>query len=201
LAIKRAHAAVGFHPDFPCSKVPGAVTVFIVPDAPREDAWNHWMETAFVAAPVADPGALKAVHARLGIARLVASEVFVRTPRYRPVALTVTVEGDPVDPSKIREQIKQRLQDFLDPLIGGDKKEGWSFGEPMRPSVLLREAQGAIGETADVISVSIRLLDSCEAEEDCSEVGIGEHDLVTLREVKVQFRQAAAGQSSQGGFR
>jgi predicted phage baseplate assembly protein len=201
VAIKRAHAAVGFHPDFPCAKVPGAVTVFLVPDAPREDVETDWLETAFVAAPVADPGALEAVRARLGMARLVASEVFVRTPRYRPVALTVTVEGDPADPSRIREQIRERLQDFLDPLIGGDKKMGWPFGEPLRPSALLREAQRALDETAGVIAVSIKLLDTSDAEEDCSDVAIGEHELVTLREVRVQLRRSAAGRPSQRGLR
>ena len=122
LAIKRAHAAVGFHPDHPCTKVPGAGTVFVVPDAPREEVDDDWLESAFVAAPVADPGALEAVRTRLHTARLVTSEVFVHNPRYRPVTLTVTVEGDPIDPSMVREQIKRRLQNFLDPLVGGDQE-------------------------------------------------------------------------------
>ena len=37
VAIKRAHAAVGFHPNHPCTPIPGAVTVFILPDVSRPE--------------------------------------------------------------------------------------------------------------------------------------------------------------------
>jgi Baseplate J-like protein len=201
IAIERAHAAVGFHPDHPCTTVPGAVTVFVVPDAPREEVDDDWIENAFVAMPAADPGALQAVRTQLNMARLVTSEVFVRNPRYRPVALTVTVEGEPLDPSALREQVKKQLQNFLDPLDGGDDNEGWPFGEPLRPSVLLRETQHAVGEAGDAISVSIKLLDTDVAAEDCSDVRIGEHELVALREVTVQLRRSTAIRPSQGGLR
>ena len=201
VAIKRAHAAVGFHPDHPCTTVPGAVTVFVVPDAPREEVDEEWVESALVVAPVPDPGALRAVRTRLETARLVTSEVFVRSPRYRPVALTVTVEGDLADPITIREQITERLQHFLDPLIGGDEKQGWPFGEPLRPSVLLRESQRALGEAGEVLSVSITLLDTDAAAEDCSDVSIGEHELVTLCAVNVQLRRSTASRPTHGGLR
>jgi hypothetical protein len=201
IALKRAHAAVGFHPGHPCTKVPGAVTIFVVPDAPREEVDDEWVENAFVAGPVADPGALEAVCRRLDLARLVTSEVFVRNPLYRPIALTVTVEGDPGDPSTLREQIKKRLQNFVDPLVGDDQEQGWPFGEPLRPSVLLREAQRALGETGEVVSVSIKLLDTDAAAEDCSDVRIGEHALVTLHEVNVQLRRSTANRPRQGGLR
>ena len=54
--------------------MPGAVTLFVVPDAPRPDQLSEdseefdekLVESAFVAAPVPDPGALAAVRARLG---------------------------------------------------------------------------------------------------------------------------------------
>jgi predicted phage baseplate assembly protein len=201
VAIKRAYAAVGFHPAHPCTKVPGAVTVFVVPDAPREAGNDEWVESAFVAAPVVDPGALHAVRKRLETARLVTSEVFVCNPRYRPVALTVTVEGEPVDTSRIRTQITERLQHFLDPLSGGDTQQGWPFGEPLRPSVLVREAQRALGEAGTVVSVAIKLLDTAESAQDCFDVRIGEHDIVTLREVNVQLRRATADRPNQGGLR
>jgi hypothetical protein len=201
VAMKRAHVAVGFHPDHPCTKVPGAVTVFVVPDAPRETVDEAWVESAFVAAPVADPGALNAVGAQLETARLIASEVFVRNPRYRPVALTLTVEGDPADPMTMRERLKAHLQDFLDPLTGSDTRQGWPFGEPLRPSVLLRESQRALGDAGEVIAVAIKLLDTDAGAEECFDVSIGEHELVTLRDVNVQLRRSTQSRLTHGGLR
>ena len=133
VAIKRAHAAVGFHPDHPCTKVPGAVTVFVVPDAPREEVDEDWVESALVAAPMPTPVRWQQSARELETARLVTSEVFVRSPRYRPVALTVTVEGDPADPIELREQIKEQLQNFLDPLIGGDEETGMAVWRTATP--------------------------------------------------------------------
>jgi predicted phage baseplate assembly protein len=198
VAIKRAHAAIGYHPTYPCTIVPGAVTVFIVPDAPREEVDEDWVESALVSAPQPDPGAQAAVLVRLNEARLVTTEVLVRGPRYRPVALTVTVEGDPADPMELRRQIHKHLQDFLDPIIGGDDKEGWPFGEPLRPFVLLREAQRALDDSGAAVGVSIRLLDTELAAESCSDVKVGPHDLMELKEITIQFNRKVA---SSGGLR
>jgi predicted phage baseplate assembly protein len=204
VAIKRAHAALGFHPGHPCSLVPGAVTVFIVPDAPREkpgeDMDEDFVESAFVAAPTPDPGALDAVRARLERARLVTAEVFVLPPRYVKTSLRVTVESDSPEPIKLREQITERLQEFLDPLIGGDDRLGWPFGEPLRPSVLLREAQRAMDDAGEAVAVAIKLVDNDAPEEDCEEVRIGENDLIELVEVNVSFQRAAAIRGA-GGLR
>jgi predicted phage baseplate assembly protein len=204
VAIKRAHAALGFHPGHPCSLTPGAVTVFIVPDAPREkpgeDMDEDFVESAFVAAPAPDPGALDAVRARLGRARLVAAEVFVLAPRYVKTSLHVTVESDSPDPIKLRERVTERLQEFLDPLIGGDDRLGWPFGEPLRPSVLLREAQQALDDAGEAVAVAVKRIDSAAPAEDCEEVRIGENDLVELVEVNVSFRRTAAVRVA-GGLR
>ena len=54
----------------------------------------------------------------------------------------------------------RRLTSFLDPLVGGDDHQGWPFGEPLRPSVLLRESQVAVEDSAVVNSVAIQLLDT-----------------------------------------
>jgi len=54
VGFRRAYAAVGHHPDFPCSTVPGAVTVFVVPYAPRVQIDGDWANDAFVAAPQPD---------------------------------------------------------------------------------------------------------------------------------------------------
>jgi predicted phage baseplate assembly protein len=201
VAIARAHAAVGFHPDHPCAAVHGAVTVFIVPEAPREQMDEEVIENAFVATPIPDPGALAAVRARMERARLLTSEVFVLSPRYRPVGLAVTVEADVADPLTLRERIKARLRTFLDPLSGGDRGQGWPFGEPLRPSALLREAQLALGETGRATAISIKLLDSSAPDEDCSDVELGDHELVVLQEFNLLLRRTIANQAREGGLR
>ncbi len=197
IAVGRAYAAPGFHPCFPCSLVPGAITLFIVPYAPRERAVDPNAESDYVLAPRPDPGALAAVRARLEAARLVASEVFVLGPRYRSVSIILDITAEPVDPLPLRQRITERLQDFLDPLIGGDQKDGWPFGEPVRPSVLLREAQQALGTSGEVVAVFIGI-DGNPADENCDDVKIGEHDLVTLEQVTVRLQQSAA---TSGGLR
>ncbi len=164
VAIKRAHAAIGLHPKHPCVPIPGAVTVFIVPDVSRPDVLSEdseefdetAVESAFVAAPVPDPGALAAVRARLEVARLAGSEVFVSAPQYRPVAITLNVESDSDAAVEISQKIRRRLRAFLDPLTGGEG-DGWPFGEPVRPSAILREAQDALGEHGRVVWLSIEL--------------------------------------------
>ncbi|HJZ80216.1 MAG TPA: hypothetical protein VKD91_07715, partial [Pyrinomonadaceae bacterium] len=160
-----------------------------------------FIERAFIPAPVPDPGALAAVRARLEAARLVAEEVFVLAPRYVKVSLHVTVESDSPEPIKLREQITERLREFLDPLIGGDDRRGWPFGEPLRPSVLLREAQRALDDAGEAVAVAIKLVDSDAPAEDCDEVRISENDLVALADVNVSFRRTAAAMSSAGGLR
>jgi hypothetical protein len=190
VAIRRAHAAVGFHPDFPCIPVPGAVTVFIVPDVPRDDASAPCPQ---VAAPMPDAGALAAVAGRLDMARLVGSEVFVRAPLYRPVALSVDVETRIKAPQALRAALAAHFGGFLDPLEGGKGKAGWPFGEKLRPSTLLRQAQDAIGSQGDVLRVGIALLDSDGAEESCNDVAIGPYALPALKRVTTRITAAPAG--------
>jgi hypothetical protein len=190
--IKRAHAAVGFHPSHPCTLVPGAVTVFVVPDAPRGDLLGG----PFVGAPVPDPGALAAVAARLESARLLGEELFVEPPRYRQVGLLVTV-GTPVPDDQLRQLIEEDLRGYLDPLVGGDDREGWPFGGPLRPSALLRRAQTVAGAGTEIASVAVGL-DGASPDQDCRDVAIGPHDLVVLERVRLRGDVPA---DTRGGLR
>jgi hypothetical protein len=186
VGIERAHAAVGLHPAFSCLAVPGAVTLFIVPWAPRptEPGDSPDWDESWVSAPQPDPGALAAVRTRLDAARLVASEIYVRGPRYRHVRLTVGLQGDPHDPAALRTAVTRRLRRFLDPLKGGVDGDGWPFGEPLRPSALLRQAQDAVGREADVVSVLV-VLENAVPPLDCTDVDIGAHNLPQLDAVEV----------------
>ncbi|MET7934176.1 putative baseplate assembly protein [Streptomyces sp. NPDC005322] len=186
VAVARAYPSLGEHPGFPCSTVPGAVTVRIVPAAPRDDLARE----DFVAAPLPDPGMLCAVAARLEQARLLTSEVFVRAPRYREVTLRVALTGDPADRTRVSTVLTAALRRFLDPLVGGEERDGWPFGQPLRPSALLRAAQRALGDLADVAAVAIGL-DGADADEDCDEVPLGAGELPVLRAVRTRIVPAA----------
>ncbi|MFI0168884.1 putative baseplate assembly protein [Streptomyces sp. NPDC017095] len=186
VAVARAHASLGEHPGFPCTPVPGAVTVHLVPAVPREDPARE----DFVAAPRPDPGMLCAVAAHLEQGRLLTAEVFVRAPRYRDVVLRADLSGDPADRARVSARLTEALRRFLDPLVGGDDQDGWPFGQPLRPSALLRAAHRALGDLADVFAVAIGL-DGADPDEDCREVPLGPGELPVLRAVRTRIVPAA----------
>lgn len=173
VAVGRAYAAPGEHPGFPCARVPGAVTVHIVPSVPA----------GAVAAPEPDPGMLRAVAGRLASARLLTAEVFVRAPAYRGVRLRVDLSGTPADRVRVSTVVGDALRRFLDPLVGGDEESGWPFGEALRPSALLRAAQQALGDLADVTAVAIGI-DGADPTETCDDVELRAGDLPVVREVR-----------------
>jgi hypothetical protein len=176
VAVGRAYASVGEHPDFPCVLVPGAVTVHIVPSVPRDGVAN----------PVPDPGMLRAVRCRLAKARLLTAEVFVRAPAYRPVRLRVDLFGRPADRAQVSTVVDSALRQYLDPLVGGDDATGWPFGEPLRPSALLRTAQQALGDLADVAGVAIAL-DGAEPEETCRDMPLRAGELPMVLEIRTRI--------------
>jgi predicted phage baseplate assembly protein len=191
--IARAHVDVGGHPGFPCTPVPGAMTVYVVPQAPRHGAA---VAEDDVAAPVVDPGALQAVVERLDAARLVGTEVYVRSARYRAVRVAVTIGSQPPDGGDLRARLTADFRTYLDPLVGG-AGDGWPFGEPLRPSALLRRAHALLGPGIPIASVAIGLDDDLP-HDDCADVTIGGNELVHLRDLSVRWEPSAA---QDGGLR
>lgn len=185
-AVRRAHAAVGRHPDFPCVPVPGAVTVFIVPDLPPRDEENELASCGDdLTALQPDAGVLAAVRRHLDRARLLTQELYVRGPHYRAVELRVTLTGRPADADAARAQMRRELHRYLHPLWGGDDGRGWAFGNPLRPSALLRVLQNVLGAELTVTQVEISL--DGKAGQSCADVPIDAHELPALRGVRLQF--------------
>jgi hypothetical protein len=182
-AIVRAHAASGFHPCSPCVAMPGVVTVFIVPYAPRPAEADEEEEFHYAGAPMPDQGTLEAVRKRLDAARLAGTEVYVAAPRYREVRLAIDLDTPSARLEEVEALIFRGLRAFLDPL--GD----WPFGEPLRPAVLRRVAQQAAGTAAEIGLVSIGI-DGDAPSESCREVEVGPHDLVELTEVRLRVKAA-----------
>lgn len=197
VAVARAHAAVGHHPLFPCAKVPGALTLFVVPEVPRWEAEDTPAHATWVAAPEPDPGLLTVLRRRLDRARLVASELYVRATDYRRVNLRVEVNADPIDPLPLQTRIQDALLRYLDPLVGGDDATGWPFGHPLRPSSLLRVVQDALGDDGGAEQVWIGL-DDGPPTEFCNDVDIGAYRLVYFGDLQVQLLRTPTGQ---GGLR
>jgi hypothetical protein len=196
VAVARAHAAVGDHPSYPCTLVPSAVSVYVVPAAPRGEA--DWGRPDFVSAPQPDPGLLSQVSAALNEARLLGEELFVRAPRYRAARLQIEVTGAPRDPAAVLNKVQRALHRYLDPLAGGDEAAGWPFGAPLRPSALQRVAQQAAGHDGEISSVAIAL-DDAASWENCRDVAIRPPELVELGDITVRFGPAG-GAASAGGL-
>ncbi|MFE2216584.1 hypothetical protein ACFW93_32175 [Streptomyces canus] len=150
VAVRRAYAGVGEDPGHPCVRVPDALTVRIVPHAPRAD--TDWERGDFVPDPVPDPAMIAAVRARLEGARLLGTRVFVTGPRYRRVRLRVEMRGPVGDAELLSRVLRARLRRHLDPLSGGPDEDGWPFGDPVRPTGLLQVALDAVAESGSLSS-------------------------------------------------
>jgi|SRR5262245_31172080 len=114
--IRRAKALPLSHPDFPGVKVPGVVSVIVVPDGAAPN-------------PVPSEGTLRLVCACLDKARLITTELYVVPPTYRLVRVTTDVVADDrADLAEVKTNIQEALLSYFHPLIGGEDGQGWPFG-------------------------------------------------------------------------
>jgi predicted phage baseplate assembly protein len=131
--VKRALALPLTHPQFPGVKVPGAVTVIVVPDSPAP-------------APTPSDGLLRTVCEYLDARRLLTTEVFVVAPRYVTVSARVQVVArDDSDPGDVKVAVETALTDYFHPLHGGDDGQGWPFGGALRYSKIVQRVFAARG--------------------------------------------------------
>lgn len=131
--IKRAKALPLAHPRFPGVKVPGAITVIVVPDSDS-------------LAPTPGEGLLRTVCEFLDARRLLTTEVFIVAPRYITVAISAqVVVRDDANPAAVRLAIENSLSDYFHALKGGDDGNGWPFGGPIRYSRVVQRVFGIDG--------------------------------------------------------
>lgn len=115
--IKHAIALPLFHPDHPDVKVPGALTVVIVPD--NEDR-----------PPKPSSDLIAAVCAKLDTVRLLTTEVFVKGPEYQEVRIEARVSANPYASfDKVSRDVLKALDELLDPRRG-------TFGKELFPTVI-----------------------------------------------------------------
>jgi predicted phage baseplate assembly protein len=173
--IKRAKALPLFHPQFPDVKVPGVVTVIVVPDG---DAPN----------PTPSEGTLRTVCAYLDQRRLLTTELYVIKPTYQRVEVQgeVLVQDD-ADLAEVKQGIERTLLDYFHPLRGGEDNQGWPFGGTIFYSRVYQRVFSVTGVQS--ITRLVILLDGEEAPE-CRDVPIKPGALLyaTQHPVEVQYR-------------
>lgn len=170
-SIRRAKALPLFHPSFPGVKVPGVVTVIVVPDSESPN-------------PTPSEGTRRTVCSYLNQRRLLTTEVFVLAPTYRQVRVRVeaTAAGN-ADLAEISQGIEQALINYFHPLTGGEDKTGWPFGG----TILYSRVYQRVFTVPGIQSIE-RLVISLDGDEapECANVPIGESALLYSTEHDVQ---------------
>jgi predicted phage baseplate assembly protein len=171
--IKRAKALPLFHPDFPGVKVPGVVTVIVVPDG---DARN----------PMPSQGTLRTVCAYLDQRRLLTAELYVIGPTYQRVEVRgEVIVSDSADLAEVKEGIEQTLQAYFHPLKGGEDSLGWPFGGTIFYSRVYQRVFTVPG-VQSITRLAI-VLDGEEAEA-CKDVPIKDGALLYSEEHQIQVQ-------------
>lgn len=161
--VKRAKALPLYHPDFPAVKVPGVISVIVVPDSDAEK-------------PMPSEGMLKTVCEYLNQRRLLTTEVYVLKPQYQKISVNVDVVVDnSADLAEVQESIETDLIDYFHPLHGGESESGWPFGGAIYFSLVYRRVLNIAG-VARVTELKL-LLDDVEQAE-CKDINIASNMLL-----------------------
>ena len=152
--VLQAHALARYHPGYPEADVPGAVTVFIVPDVYLGDD----REPA-ASAPRPDDELLRHVARILDQTRVVTAEIYVAPPEFDEVRVEAEVLGDPARSlQEVARDCTRALNRFLVPALpvadepdGGTAPAHVEFGRTIHLSTL----RGAIEQVAGVRGVQV----------------------------------------------
>jgi predicted phage baseplate assembly protein len=131
--VARAHAVAAYHAQFPGARMPGVVSVFVLP--PERGG----------VVPDADAETLRSVATEL-TAHVAPAGVVVTAavPRFQQIAVRVAVDVNPdVDSTLAVRTVARALDDFLHPLRGGVDGQGWPFGGEIRYDGLVRVVMAA----------------------------------------------------------
>ena len=122
----RVRAVAGAHPMLPCYPAPGIVQLIVVP-------------RCRLPAPMPSRALLDAVARYLEPRRLVTSELHVRPPRYRRLAVHATLHIDCTahTTADVTQRAINRINAFIDPLTGGPDATGWPIGRTVYRNELI----------------------------------------------------------------
>lgn len=176
-SVARARAMPLFHPEYPGIKVPGVVTVVVVPES---DAPN----------PMPSEGTLRTVCAYLDARRLLTTELYVVAPTYQLARVQVRiVAADGADLATVHSAVDDTLLRYFHPLRGGDDGTGWPFGGSIKFSRVFQQ----VFTVADVESIDFLIVSvDGEAAPECRDVPIRDGALLysVAHDISVGYRVA-----------
>lgn len=136
--IARVKVLPGYHPQFGGIKMPGTVTIVIVPQT-LPDSIHESKPTV---------GLLKNVTRYLISKRLVTTNIRVIAPVFVHLDVAATVQIESRQSQEImRLAVKDAIQEFLSPQTGGPEKNGWPFGRKVAKSELYQVIENVAGVT------------------------------------------------------
>jgi hypothetical protein len=140
--LGRVEVLPRFKPQQRRAKVPGVVTVMVLPEQAVSPAPN----------PRADRALLEAVYAQLAPRVPLATEFYVVGCEYVPVALSVAISlRDGAAPDTVAAAVRDALRTFLWPLApGGVESSGW----PLCRKLVGNELEAACARVGDVVAVN-----------------------------------------------
>lgn len=169
--IARVTARANLHPDFPCFKALGMVTVIILPFLPA-------------GRPVPTQGLIQAVASHLRPRRVIGTRVEVVGPTYLDVAVTAALQSKQgTDKARLQARALTALMTFLDPLVGGPDGKGWPFGRDVYRAEIMR----ILCEVAGVDHVTSLSLVSGKGPAQCGNLCLGPTWLVASGAHRIQI--------------
>jgi hypothetical protein len=149
--LARADAVAGFLPGVNLHtvrrNVPGVISVFILPE----------VEPSFAIAPRPTLGTIRDVHGYLSARTLLGSELYVLSPQFAPIALSIALDViDPTTEQQTQRAVEQTLLHYLWSLPPhGPRGQGWPLGR----RVEINELRTQAGRVAGVEAVNGLRLD------------------------------------------
>jgi len=177
LRIARTEALPLYNPCYPNYKIPGAVTVVVIP---------YLLPDSKIQKPMPGKNFCRMVYNHLRKSRLLTTNLFIVAPEYVQVSVKVRVTIKPKgDPSRVKSDIEKGLKQFLNPLCGGPEKEGWPFGRDVMKSEIYQVIDN-ISDIDCVNNLTLRVDEGC-ATLVCENIKIPAHALVYSGEHEISI--------------
>ena len=168
--LARAIAIPNYHDHFPCFSAPGLVTVVVVPHLPEGK-------------PYPSTSTRNLILSYLNRRRILGTKFRVVGPRYVGVSLQASVKSvQGTNPVAVRLAIVSRLEQFLDPLLGGEDGEGWPFGK----HVYIADLLSVIAEIPGVDHVLSLSFVTAGCGSACNEICVPQTGLVFAESLQVE---------------
>jgi predicted phage baseplate assembly protein len=105
----------------------GCLRILVVPSAPDEDGRIEFRQLV----PDNDTG--ERIQAYLDERRVVGTRLRIEPPSYVGVKVEASLRARPnADPDRLRDEARQALYRYFNPLSGGPDGTGWPFGRPVQ---------------------------------------------------------------------